>query len=158
MNLISYQLKSWKKKLDRFIKLITHILNLSLKDGEFHDEWKNEILWSLQKKSGIITEKSNYRPVSKLEFLAIIVENCVLNQYTQHLSINCINLEHQSTYKIEHHCETALLKNTNDILWSFEQQNVNGLLMMDLSSAFDTVDHNDCWIYCKRSLGWEKQY
>ena len=77
----------------------------------------------------------------------------VLNQYTQHLSLNCLNLEHQSTYKIRHGCERALLKITNDILWSFEHQNVNGLLMMDLSTAFDTVDHNVLLYLLQKTFG-----
>ena len=103
---------------------------------------ENAILQPLQKKSGTITDKSSYRPVSSLEFLAKIIEECVLNQYTLHLTLNCLNLEHQSACKLRHSCETALLKIANDILRSFEHQNVNGLLMLDLSAAFDTVDHD----------------
>ena len=71
-----------KENLDSLIKLITHIVNLSLKKGKFYDEWKNSILWPWKKKSATITEKSNCRPVSNLEFLAEIIEKCVLNQYT----------------------------------------------------------------------------
>ena len=39
-----------KEKCDSFIKPITHIVNLLMKNGEFHDEWKNATLQPLQKK------------------------------------------------------------------------------------------------------------
>ena len=39
-------------------------------------------------------------------------------------------------------CQTALLKLTNDILWSMEHQEVTALMAIDLLAAFDTMDHN----------------
>ena len=48
-----------------------------------------------------------------------------------------IRVHTRSGYSIE----TALVKITNDILWSFEKQHASTLIVMDLSAAFDTVDH-----------------
>ena len=31
---------------------------------------------------------------------------------------------------------------TNDILWGFENQNITSIVILDLSAAFDTVDHD----------------
>ena len=39
-------------------------------------------------------------------------------------------------------CETAVTRLVNDILWAMENQNVAALSAIDLSAAFDTVDHN----------------
>ena len=39
-------------------------------------------------------------------------------------------------------CETSLPKLGNDILWAMEWQQITAVLIMDLSAAFDTVDHN----------------
>ena len=47
----------------------------------------------------------------------------------------------QSAYRQHHSTETALLKVKNDILMSMNNQHVILLVLLDLSAAFDTVDH-----------------
>ena len=47
----------------------------------------------------------------------------------------------QSAYKARHGTETALLKVVNDILCAIDDGNVTLLTMLDLSAAFDTIDH-----------------
>ena len=48
----------------------------------------------------------------------------------------------QSAYRVNHSTETVLLQVFNDILRSMDQQKVTILVLLDLSAAFDTVDHN----------------
>ena len=48
----------------------------------------------------------------------------------------------QSSYRKNHSTKTALLKVTNDILLNMNKQHVTLLVLLDLSAAFDTVDHN----------------
>ena len=47
----------------------------------------------------------------------------------------------QSAYKKHHSTETALLYIQNDILNSIDQNKVVLLVLLDLSAAFDTIDH-----------------
>ena len=47
----------------------------------------------------------------------------------------------QSSYRQFHSTETALLKVHNDILLKMDQQEVTLLVLLDLSAAFDTIDH-----------------
>ena len=47
----------------------------------------------------------------------------------------------QSAYKSFHSCETALLRVQNDILLAIDNRHCVMLLLLDLSAAFDTVDH-----------------
>ena len=47
----------------------------------------------------------------------------------------------QSAYKKGHSTETALLKVQNDILIDIDNKHVAMLVMLDLSAAFDTIDH-----------------
>ena len=55
---------------------------------------------------------------------------------------------HQSAYKFNHSCETSILKLVNDLLWCKEKREVNILVAIDLSSAFDTVDHDILLKHC----------
>ena len=48
----------------------------------------------------------------------------------------------QSGYKKQHSTETLLLKVTNDLLVVADKKSATVLLMLDLSAAFDTVDHS----------------
>ena len=47
-----------------------------------------------------------------------------------------------NTYKEGHSCKTALMKILNDLLWAMENQKNSVLVLLDLSSAFYTVDHD----------------
>ena len=83
----------------------------------------------------------NYRPVSTLKYISKLTERVVALQLNEHLKENDI-LEHmQSAYKSGHSTETALLKVQNDILMAMDNQKVTALLLLDLSAAFDTVNH-----------------
>lgn len=47
----------------------------------------------------------------------------------------------QSAYKIAHSTESALIKVQNDILLQLDKQRGVILILLDLSAAFDTIDH-----------------
>ena len=67
---------------------------------------------------------------------------CVLMQFNAHCEENHLMPSYQSAYRPNQSCEAALLKVTNDILWSLEKQQVMAMMALDLSAAFDTVDHD----------------
>ena len=47
----------------------------------------------------------------------------------------------QSAYRAHHSTETAVLKVSSDLLWAVDSGNIGVLVLLDLSAAFDTVDH-----------------
>ena len=49
---------------------------------------------------------------------------------------------YQSAYRPGYSCEAALVKIMNDLLWSMENQEVTAIMAIDLSAAFDRVDHD----------------
>ena len=59
----------------------------------------------------------------------------------EHLVNNSLEEPLQSAYKRFHSTETALLKVQNDILIAIDNQKCVVLLLLDTSTAFDTVDH-----------------
>ena len=71
-----------------------------------------------------------------------VVEKCMLQQFTAHCDANKLLPDYQSAYITNFSRETALVKLRNDILWSMEQQRTTAIIAIDLSVAFDTVDHD----------------
>ena len=59
-----------------------------------------------------------------------------------HLSIFPTICRFQSAYRKFHSCETALLRIHNDISLAINHQKVTALVLLDLSAAFDTIDHS----------------
>ena len=71
-----------------------------------------------------------------------VLERAVNERMLQHLHSNGLLPEHQSTYRRSHFTETALLKVTSDALIAADQGKRTLLGMLDLSAAFDCVDHD----------------
>ena len=99
-------------------------------------------LSSSQKTSLDPNELKNFRPISNLPFISKIIEKLVLVQISHHLSANNLLNQFQSAYRPGHSTETALLKIVNDLLLSLDDGKISILASLDLSAAFDTIDHN----------------
>ena len=84
----------------------------------------------------------NYRPINNLNFISKIVEKVVIKQVMQHVD-TCYPLpDYQSAYRPNYSTETLLLKFQADILSRMDKQEVSMVVLIDLSAAFDTIDHN----------------
>ena len=83
----------------------------------------------------------NFRPISNLAFVSKLIEKCAISQVIDFAVKHCLLEPLQSAYKIYHSTETALLKVQNDILLSLDKGKAVVLVLLDLSAAFDTVDH-----------------
>ena len=131
-----------KEVLGTILPSLTHIVNKSLDQGEFYTSWKEALVKPLVKNRILGTTMTNYRPVSNIQFISKIVEKVTLDQFTQHCNRNSLLPNYQSAYRQHHRCETSLVKLVNDILWAMEKQLVTVVVILDLSAAFDTVDHD----------------
>ena len=84
----------------------------------------------------------NYRPVSNIRFLGKVIEKVVSSQLKSYINANGLAEPLQSAYRACHGTETALLCVQNSILQAIDQQRAVFLILLDLSAAFDTLDHN----------------
>ena len=134
--------KFLKENLSIFEDIILKIVNVSLSSGTFPEKWKEAIIRPLHKNPKLETITKNYRPVSNLPFLSKVLEKCVLLKLQEHLDKQNLLPDYQSAYRKNYSCETAVLSVVNDILWGMEEKSVTALVAIDLTAAFDTVDHN----------------
>jgi hypothetical protein len=131
-----------KKCLHVLAPTITNIINLSLSSGSFPACFKQSIVTPLIKKPSLDKENlSNYRPISNLSFLSKLAERVVKIRLDQHLSQNSLYNQFQSAYTKFHSTETALLSVYNSLVCAIAKQQVSCLCLLDLSAAFDTIDH-----------------
>ena len=131
-----------KSCLDSLLLPITNIINLALLEGIFPDSFKSASVRPLLKKHNLPTDDlSSYRPISNLNFISKVLERIILSRINNHLQTFPSICPFQSAYRKFHSTETALLRIQNDLLVASNQQNVSALVLLDLSAAFDTIDH-----------------
>ena len=130
--------------LSFILDIIICTVNLCFSSGIFPTPCKTSIIFHLIKKQGLDPEiLKKYRPVTNLSFFSKIIEKAIATQIHDHLIINDIVDNFQSAYKAGHSCETALLRVYNDIVITIGRGNGAILVLLDLSAAFDTIDHDN---------------
>ena len=152
--------------LDVLITPITSIINTSLEQGKCPNFLKQAHVTPILKKSSLDEEVfKNYRPVSNLNFISKILERVVAVQLQTHLDEAGLMTAFQSAYRKHQSTESALLNIHNDILLNMAKGSVTALTLLDLSAAFDTIDHtilldrlNVYYGISELALGWFKSY
>jgi len=131
-----------KECLHKLLSIVTSIVNTSLLTSTVPPDLKHAYVKPLLKKPGLDSEiLKNYRPVSNLTFISKLVEKVVAARIDHHFQTNGLMCERQSAYRKSHSTETALLKVTADVLEALDSGHTCILVLLDLSAAFDTLDH-----------------
>jgi hypothetical protein len=135
---------------------ITEIVNSVLSSGEFPNDLKSAIVQPLLKKSSLDCEiLKNFRPVSNLSFLSKVIEKVIASRLLDHMTENDLMDPMQSAYRKGHSTETALLRVHNDIVSAVDKGHGVCLILLDLSAAFDTVDHTILLTFLEQHIGLE---
>jgi hypothetical protein len=122
--------------------LVTSIIQASLKEGHVPDLLKVALVSPIIKKTSLdCNNLKNYRPVSNLAFISKLLEKVVACQLNEHLVLNNALEPYQSAYCTGRSTESALLRVHNDIILALSDKRAVLLVLLDLSAAFDTVDH-----------------
>ena len=134
--------------------VITHLVNAALSSGTFPSQLKSAIVMPLLKKLGSDVEVlKNYRPVSNLSFISKVIERVVASRILDHMRENNLVDPMQSAYRSGHSTETALLRVHSDIVSAIDKGRGVFLILLDLSAAFDTVDHTILLSFLKDYIG-----
>ena len=126
----------------------------SLTTGCFPQEFKAAVVRPLLKKTGLdASELRNYRPVSNLPFLSKLLEKVVQVRIQAFFDSNGLMPSVQSAYRRFHSTETAVTKVFNDLLLAANAGQMSALCLLDLTAAFDTVDHELLLLRLERQFG-----
>ena len=131
-----------KSCTDIFSSLISHLANLSFTEATFPTKFKLALITPLLKKPGLPkSELSNFRPISNLNTIGKILERLALARLFPYVSMSPSFCPLQSAHRKFHSTETALLKLANDIMETIDSGKITILTALDMSAAFDTLDH-----------------
>ena len=125
-----------------FSELIAKLCNLSFQEGCFPESFKIAQVTPLIKKPNLDPNNlSNYRPISNLNNISKILERLFMSRLQPHVLASGNFNPFQSAYRRNHSTETALLCTLDNVFNSSDQGKSTLLVSLDLSSAFDTIDH-----------------
>jgi hypothetical protein len=127
-------LPTWllKKAMSVLTPVLCHLCNASMSAGVLPTSQKHGIVRPILKKPSLAADDlSSYRPISSHQLLP-----------------DC-----QSAYRRFHSTETAIAVVHNDLISAADTDRVSALVLLDLSSAFDTVDHQILLTALQRRFG-----
>ena len=138
-------LPTWliKEHLPTIIPIMCRIVNESLANGRFPSDLRKAIITPILKKPSLDRQLlKSYRPVSNLPFLGKLIERVASSQVATFVDSNSLGEPLQSAYRCAHSTETALLAVQDFFLRAIDDKKAVFLVMIDMSAAFDTVDHD----------------
>ena len=131
--------KILKYSMKQIVYPITYLVNDMFKNGDFPDMLKLAEIGPLHKKDSLL-EKSNFRPLSILTSLSKLFEKCIDTQLQKFGSeIFCGSL---SAYRKNFSTQHVLLQVTESIKEGLDKKMSAGSVLMDLSKAFDCLQHD----------------
>jgi hypothetical protein len=126
-----------------FSQLIATLATLSFQEGCFPQSFKTAMVTPLIKKPNLDPNNlSHHRPISNLNNISKILEKLFLSRLQPHVLTSPNFNPYQSAYRRNHSTETALLCTLDHVFHSAKDHKSTILVSLDLSAAFDTIDHS----------------
>ena len=134
--------------------VVQSIVNKSFEEAYFSEQLKHAVITPIIKNYALHSEIiKNYPPSSNTPFLAKVLKKAAYQKLYDYLNSNCLLSPNKSGYKQNHSCETALFAINNDLQVVIHNDNLAAVVMLDLSAAFDTVDHQILLFKVKHYFG-----
>ena len=114
---------------------------MSIVSGVYPDPLKISKVLPIYKK-GEHTDMNNYRPISILSHINKIFETIISKQIKHFLSKHGTLYKYQYGFRENHSTDHALIEIVDNIKLSVDSGKLAGGIFVDLTKAFDTVNHN----------------
>lgn len=134
-------IKFIKIAIDQFIPVLEHLFNFCLQSSVYPIVWKMANITPIAKIESP-EECKDFRPVSILSCLGKTLEKLVHQQIIKYLEDNKILSPMQSGFREQCSTTTALIKVVDDIRKAIDRRHLTLAALLDLSKAFDCVNHN----------------
>ena len=139
------------------------LINISLTEGKFPDLMKLAEVVPLYKGKAR-DQETNYRPISLLTTMSKVMEKVVYKRVYDFLTSTGQISETQYGFRPKHSCDHAVAQMIGTSLKNLENKKVTISVILDLSKAFDTIQHNimlqklELYGVCGVCLDWFKSY
>ena len=155
-----------KQLLPLLAETLAKICNASFHEGSFPETLKLALVRPRLKKPSLNADVLNsFRPISNLSFLSKLVERVAAVRISAHIESQQLLPSCQSAYRAHHSTETAIVAVHDDLVRSIDSSDICALVVLDVSAAFDTVDHQSLLQVLSRrfavadtALNWYKSY
>ena len=117
---------------------LSRLTNHCIDTGTFPSAWKTANVTPIYKGQGSKDDKNNYRPISVLLLLSKIFEKHVHQALYSYMLLYTL----QSGFRRSYSTETALIRQTDQLLSDMDKDQVSGLVFVDYKKAFDLIDHD----------------
>ena len=133
-----------KDIIDHIAHVLCVIFNKSLEQGEIPSTMKLAEVVPLYKGKEHYLE-TNYRPISLLTTISKVLEKIVYQRIYSFLQNTGQLYENQYGFRESHSCEHAIGQVINGIVKGLENKLSSACVLLDLSKAFDTIEHTIIW-------------
>ena len=125
---------------EEILPAVTHIVNLSIQKAEFPSLYKLAKVIPLLKKDDPL-EAKNYRPVAILCILSKVIERIIFLQVVEFMNTNSYFHPNHHGFRAHHSTSTAMIQMYDTWVQAVDKGELSGVCMLDMSAAFDVVDH-----------------
>lgn len=123
------------------IKSLAILINQVLHTGMFPDKLKIAKVIPIFKK-GDLSLFENYRPISLLPSISKVLEKIIFTQLSSYFNDLKLLFDNQYGFRPKHSTEYAALELIDRIVTQMDTNDIPISIFLDLSKAFDTIDHN----------------
>ena len=125
---------------------LTHLVNLSIKEGTFLERWKFHVVLPHHKK-GDREDPENYRPVCHLVEIGKLVELVVWDQLMGHTQRHHLLHPNHHGSLPGHSSATAICQVQDALTKAADAKHLAAVVLLDQKAAFDLVDHSRVWFW-----------
>ena len=118
------------------------IVNTTFNTNTFPKSERRGIIYPALKSLELdVNALASYRPITNVSYVSKLIETAIYDQLCDHVTVNGLLPITQSAYRRHHSTESALTGMYSDIITNMDNHLHTIVISLDLSSAFDSIDH-----------------